>query len=112
MQVMPDLVRHDLLLGMLHDKADRAGRRFRIERRKRFAVKPHSACLRTERRQLALAHTQQRRFAAAGRTAQHRKIACFQRKIHIIEHRCFAFRKRHRQMLCRKQCHVSISFPS
>ena len=79
-QLMPDAVGHDLLLGVLHHKADLCCGCPVIERGKRLAVKGNAPGLRTERRQLRLAHPQKRGFAAAGRAAEHGKIPGVQRK--------------------------------
>ena len=86
-KLVPDLVGHDLIFGILQHKADRARLLAARDLLQRYAAEYNLPAARTVRRKHALELPQQRRFAAAGRAAEHQKFSVRHRERDLPQRR-------------------------
>ena len=84
-QLMPDLVRHHLVLRVLLHEADTGGLRPLIQTLQRLTVKKDAAAAPPMWRHSALELPQERGLAAAGRTAEHDEFALLQLQRNILQ---------------------------
>ena len=104
-QLVPHLIGHDLLVGVLRDEADLVGGG-RVAHVRRKADGPGE---RAEGRQLGLEQAQERCLAAAGIAAQQIKPAAFQREGYALQRGRFGFGVCKAQIFDRKQVHRMFS---
>ena len=109
-QLMPDLIRHQLIFRALLDEAD-ALRLLPLGKAvQRSALQQQLACPASVGRQNGLQLPQQRAFAAAGGAAEHQKLALLHRQRKGAEGRLGLFRIGKGQVPDRKELHLASSF--
>ena len=109
-QLMPDLIRHQLIFRALLDEAD-ALRLLPLGKAvQRSALQQQLACPASVGRQNGLQLPEQRAFAAAGGPAEHQKLALLHRQRKRAESRLVLFRIGKGQVPDRKELHLASSF--
>ena len=111
-ELMPDLVRDDLLLGLLHDESDRRRGAQGIEVVLLLAEERDFAGSLPERRDLPLQKPEHGRFAASRRAADRRELPGLDGEVHIPERRRRRARVGEAQIFDRYQRHRTASLIS